>query len=65
MVYTSLQPHLVEIVKNILADNNLNFVIIDKRESMYASVKNAGIEVHVHSSDFMLGKKLIENIEAE
>lgn len=64
-VYTSLQPHLVEIVKNILSDNNLNFVIVDKRETMYASVKNAGIEVHIHSSDFIMGKKLIESIEAE
>ena len=65
VIYTSPQPHLIEIVKYILSYNNLNFVIVDKRDSMYASVKNAGIEVHIQSSDFILGKKLVESLEAE
>ena len=64
-VFTSLQPHEIEIVKNILDDNGIKYVVIDKRDSMYGSVVSPGIEVHIQNDDFIKGKKLISEFESQ
>lgn len=65
VVFSSLQPHVVEIVKSVLNDNNIQFVTMDKRDSMYNSVIEPGIEVYIQGDDFMRAKKLLNEIGFE
>lgn len=64
VVYTSTQPHIIEIVKNILSDNEIRFVTVDRRDSMYTSVSEPCIEVYIPSEDFMLTKSILDRIGA-
>ncbi|MEQ8324147.1 MAG: DUF2007 domain-containing protein [Vicingaceae bacterium] len=64
LIYSSNQAHLVEIVKNILEENSIEYSILDKRDSVYGSVVSAGIEIHIQSEDFVRTKKLISDFES-
>ena len=63
VVFSSSQPHIIEIVKNILNDNGIHFVTVDKRDSMYKVVTGPGIEVYIQSEDYIRTKKLLSKIE--
>lgn len=65
VVFSSSQPHLIEIVKNLLSEQEIQFVTIDKRDSMYGSISNAGIEVYIQSEDYVKSKNLLKQIESE
>ena len=62
-IYTSSQPHLIEIVKNIFNDHSIKYVTVDKRDSMYNSLLGTAIELHVESEDVVRAKKLISEFE--
>ncbi len=57
-VYLSDKMHLVEIVKAILADNDINSVVLDKRDSSYISVGD--IEVYVSAENAIIARLIIE-----
>ncbi|MBP6334815.1 MAG: DUF2007 domain-containing protein [Bacteroidia bacterium] len=57
-VYLSDKMHLVEIVKAILADNDINSVVVDKRDSSYISVGD--IEVYVSAENAIIARLIIE-----
>ena len=65
LVYSSNQPHLIEIVKNILEENDIHYTTLDKRDSVYGSVVSNGIEVYVQSDDTLRSKKLIGEFERQ
>lgn len=65
VVFASYQPHIIEIVKNVLSDNEIQYVTVDKRVSMYNSVLQPGIEVYIQSEDFIRTKSLLEKFEIE
>jgi len=65
VVFSSSWPHLVEIIKNLLDDNEIEFVVVDKRDSMYKSVTSPAIEVYIHSEDFIKTKNLLSDFETE
>ncbi len=65
VVFTSSQPHIVEIVKSILKDHGIKFVVMDKRVSMYKTIVGPGIEVYIQSEDFIKTKNLLSELETE
>jgi len=65
VVFSSSQVHIVEIVKSILSDHNINFVTVDKRDSIYKTTANPGIEVYIQSEDFIVTKNLLSDFETE
>ena len=64
VVYSSHKAHLIEIVKSILGENSIQFVIVDKTDSMYNSMLEPNAEVHIQDEDFLKGKQLISHIES-
>ena len=60
-IYFSDKPHLVEIAKAILEDNNIESVIVDKRDSSYITIGE--LELYVKDSDIVLAKFLISKSE--
>ena len=65
IVYTSSQPHLIEIVKSILEDNSIQFVTMDKSDSMNKMLISPGIELYVQNEDVLKTKKLLSDFEIE
>ena len=65
IVYTSSQPHLIEIVKSILEDNSIQFVTMDKSDSMNKMLTSPGIELYVQNEDVLRTKKLLTDFENE
>lgn len=63
VIYTSTQPHLIEIVKHIFNDHSIQHVTVDKSDSMYKSVLGPNIELHIQNEDAILAKKLITEFE--
>ena len=63
VIYSSSQPHLIEIVKNIFNDYSIQHVTVDKSDSMYKSVLGPNIELHIRKDDVILAKKLILEFE--
>ena len=63
MIYSSTQPHLIEIVKHIFDDHAIQYVMVDKRDSMYNSLLGTEIEIHVESDSMLQAKKLIQEFE--
>ncbi|HNQ61837.1 MAG TPA: DUF2007 domain-containing protein [Bacteroidia bacterium] len=57
-IYLSNKMHLVEIVKAVLADNNIPAVVVDKRDSSYVSIGD--IEVYVSEENAILARVIIE-----
>jgi len=62
-IYLSNQMHLVEIVKAVLADNNIPTVVVDKRDSSYISIGD--IEVYVSEENAILARVIIEQNQIE
>ncbi len=50
--------HLVEIVKAVLADNDIPSVVVDKRDSSYISLGD--IEIYVSMEHAILARVIIE-----
>jgi glycine cleavage system regulatory protein len=65
VVFSSSQPHIVEIVKSILNEHGIKFVTMDKRVSMYKNIASPGIEVYIQSEDFIKTKNLLSEFETE
>jgi hypothetical protein len=57
-IYFSDKPHLIEIAKAILKDNQIESVIVDKRDSSYITIGE--MELYVKDSDIILAKFLLE-----
>ncbi len=57
-IYISNKMHMVEIVKAVLADNDIQSVVVDKRDSSYISIGD--IEVYVSEENVILAQVLIE-----
>lgn len=60
-VYTINQEYLAEILKQVLNDNAIECVLINKMDSSYQNF--GSIEVYVHHSKVIMAKKLIEEFE--
>jgi hypothetical protein len=58
LVYTSPLPHRVEIVVEVLKDQDIEAVKLDKRDSSYTMLGE--IEVYVKKEDAILAKIIIE-----
>jgi hypothetical protein len=56
-IYSSKLIHKVEIVNAVLADNNINSVVVNKQDSAYLFGE---IELHVHPDDAMLAIQIIK-----
>ncbi len=57
-IYISNKMHMVEIVKAVLADNDIPSVVVDKRDSSYISIGD--IEVYVSEENAILAHVIIE-----
>ena len=57
-VYISDKMHLAEIVKAVLGDNQIESVLMDKRDSSYITIGD--IEVFVRQEDAVLARLIIE-----
>ena len=60
-VYSSDKPHLIEIVKAILEDNQIEAAVIDKRDSTHIMMNE--LELYVKDNDVVLAKFLISKNE--
>ncbi len=65
VVFSSSQSHIIEMVKSVLSDNNIKFVTLDKRDSMYKTMVSPGIEVYIPNEDFIKSKNLLSEFETE
>lgn len=57
-VYTADQPYRAEIIRMVLADNNIEAVVVNKKDSSYMLFGEA--EVHVRSEDVILARIILE-----
>jgi hypothetical protein len=57
-VYSHHEPHKLEIVKAVLLENNIESVIIDKRDRSYISIGE--IELYVKPGDDVLATIIIK-----
>lgn len=60
LVYTCNKTHIVEMLKQFLADNSISAFTIDKRDSSYLF---GDIEVYVNQDDVIKAKNLINKFE--
>jgi len=58
LVYTSTLPHRVEIVLEVLKDQDIEAVKLDKRDSSYTMLGE--MEVYTKKEDAILAKIIIE-----
>ena len=58
LIYTSTLPHQVEIVLEVLKDQDIEAVKLDKRDSSYTMIGE--IEVYAKKEDAILAKIIIE-----
>ena len=57
-IYFTEKPHLIQIAKSILDDNDIESVIVDKRDSSYITIGE--MELFVKDNDVMRAKFLLE-----
>jgi hypothetical protein len=62
VIYTTAQLYDAELVKEIMADNNIECVIMNKKDSAYGFGE---IEVLVPTTDTFRAKQLILDIRSE
>lgn len=62
MVYTMKKEYNADILKEILEDNNINCVMINKNDSSYIPIGD--IEVYVHKDNEERAKELIKEYES-
>ncbi len=60
-VFSTRQAYMAEIVKQVLQQNNIISVIINKRDSIYNTIGD--IEVYVDRDKLIKAKSIIETIE--
>jgi len=60
LAYSTNQLYQAEILKEVLGDNNIESIIINKQDSAY---KFGDIEVYVKRDNILRAKKLIEEFE--
>ncbi len=61
MIYTLKQEHNASILEEILNDNNINCIMINKKDS---SMPIGNIEVYVHKNNEEKAKELIKEFES-
>ena len=59
-IYATKKEHLAIIARNILADNNIESVIMNQQDSMY---KFGDIEVLVSNTNVIKAKNLLKDFE--
>ena len=57
-VYSSGLPHLVEMAKELLRENEIESVVVDKRDSAYITIGE--MELFVRDRDVMKAKFILE-----
>ena len=57
-VYSSAQLHLAEMAKELLKENEIESVIVDKRDSLYITLGE--VELFVRDHDVMKAKFILE-----
>ncbi len=60
-VYSSNKDHIIEILKEVLSDEGIKAMSIDKRDSAYLF---GDIELYVKKDDVMKAKILIDKFES-
>ncbi len=60
-VYSSNKDHIIEILKQVLSDDGIKAMTIDKRDSVYLF---GDIELYVKKDDVMKAKILINKFES-
>ena len=61
-VFTTDQPYLADIVKQVLQENNIVSVVINKIDSSYSMFGE--VEVYVDRDLVIKAKSIIENLES-
>ena len=59
-IYSSGQPYLAELVRQMLTDHNIQSFIVNKQDSAY---KFGDIELFVHRDNVIRAKMLIQEFE--
>ena len=59
-IFSSGQPYLAELVRQMLTDHNIQSFIVNKQDSAY---KFGDIELFVHRDNVIRAKKLIQEFE--
>lgn len=57
-IYSSSLPHLVEMAKEHLRENEIESVVVDKRDSAYITIGE--LELYVRDRDVMKAKFILE-----
>ena len=60
-IYTTHQVYQAEILKKVLADNNIGSIVINKRDSSYKVFGE--IEVYVRRENILKAKKLAKEFD--
>ena len=58
--YESMQEYLAEIARSVLSDNNIESVIINKKDSIYNSFGD--IEVYVNRDNLIRAKQILQKL---
>lgn len=58
-IYSSNNSNQIEIIRAVLADNDLKAVVINKMDSMHKHLMNAEIELRVNPDDVIKAKFII------
>ena len=57
-IYSSDKPHLIEIAKTVLKENNIESYVVDKRDSTYITLGE--MELYVKDDDVTLAEFLLK-----
>lgn len=60
LIYSTEQAYKAEIVRMVLQDNNIDAVVVNKKDSSYSLLSLGEIEVHVRGEDVILARIIIE-----
>lgn len=60
-IFTTNQGYLAEIIKDVLADNDMQAVIINKQDSAYITIGD--IEIYVRAENVIKAKFLIKKLQ--
>ena len=60
-VFTTNQAYLAEMIKDVLADNDIKAVIINKQDSVYVTIGD--IEIYVKAENVIRAKFLINKLQ--
>ena len=60
-IFSSAQPYQAEVAKQILEENGIQAVVINKKDSSYLAFGEA--EVYVKQEDVIRAKQYIKNLE--